>query len=330
METEKNDPWTQNPRADNSEKWARDVVLKLATNAIKEQRRTRRWGIFFKLITLGYVGVILWMAVGSAQWAKLMGEDAKTHTAIINIEGTISNAEEANASNIIRSLRKAMKAESSAGVILHINSPGGSPVQSGQVYDEIMRLREAHPDKPVYAVAADTCASGAYYIAAAAQEIYADKASIIGSIGVVAGSFGFVDAMQKLGVSRRLFTAGENKALLDPFSPEKPGEAEYFQSLIDEIHQQFITAVKDGRGDRLVDDKQLFTGLFWSGQQSVELGLIDGLGGVRYVAEELVGAEDLVDYTKRQTVIDQLLTQVGVGIGTVLQRTVGMDGLNLR
>jgi protease-4 len=313
-----------------NEQWAKEIVIKLATTAIKEQRRGRRWGIFFKFITLAYVGVFLWTLLEATDLSPFSPKQDEQHTAVVNIEGTISTNDEASASNIIGGLRAAMKAEDSVGVILHINSPGGSPVQSGQVYDEILRLREQYPDKPIYAVASDACASGAYYIAAAAQEIYADKASLIGSIGVVAGSFGFVDAMEKLGVERRLFTAGDNKALLDPFSPQRPEDSDYFQTLLNEVHQQFITAVKQGRGERLSDDPSLFSGLVWSGQQSIDLGLIDGIGSLRYVAEELIGAEKLIDYTARENVIDRLLTQIGYGIGTALQQTVGLERLILR
>ena len=331
-----NDPWTQNPpinilnKSGDDAQWARETVIKLATAALKEQRRTRRWGIFFKFITLAYVGVVLWMVLDIMQLQPFTTAENGQHTAIVNIEGVISNSSEASAVNIVTGLRAAMESEDSAGVILHINSPGGSPVQAGRVYDEIMRLREEYPDKPIYAVASDTCASGAYYIAAAAQEIYADKASIIGSIGVVAGSFGFVGTMEKLGVERRLFTAGDNKALLDPFSPQRPIDKDYFQQLLNEVHQQFIDAVKQGRGERLADDPLLFSGLVWSGNQSVELGLTDGLGNLRFVAEELIGAERLVDYTAHESVIDQLLTQVGQGIGVTLQQSLGLGRLLMR
>jgi len=329
-----NDPWTQNPPLGkgnpDDEQWAKKIVIKLATTAIKEQRRGRRWGIFFKFITLTYVGVLLWAMLDAMDMQPFTRTPDEQHTAVVNIAGTISAGDEASAANIIGGLRAAMEAEDSAGVILHINSPGGSPVQAGQVYDEILRLREQYPDKPIYAVASDACASGAYYIAAATQEIYANKASLIGSIGVVAGSFGFVDAMDKLGVERRLFTAGDNKALLDPFSPQQAEDAEYFQGLLNEVHQQFIDAVKQGRGERLTDDPNLFSGLIWSGQQSVELGLIDGLSSMREVAEELIGAEKLIDYTARENVIDRFLTQIGYGIGTALQQTVGLERLLLR
>ena len=324
------DPWTQNARVQDNAQWAREVVIKLATAALKEQRRTRRWGIFFKLVTLAYVGVLLWMVFASGQLQSLMGTEFEQHTAIVHVDGVIADDTEASAANIIGALRSAMEAEDSAGVILRINSPGGSPVQAGQVYDEVMRLRAQYPDKPIYAVAADACASGAYYIAAAAQEIYVDKASIIGSIGVIAASFGFVEAMDKLGVERRLYTAGENKALLDPFSPQQPDDAAHFQTMLNEVHQQFIDAVRQGRGERLADKQNLFSGLVWSGSRSVELGLADGLGSVRYVAEELIGVENLVDYTTHKNVLDRLLTQVGYGIGMTLKQSLNLDQLQLR
>ena len=325
------DPWTQNSRADqDNAQWAREIVIKLATAALKEQRRTRRWGIFFKLVTLVYLGVLLWIVLEGMQLQPFLSAESEQHTAIVHIDGVISDSAEASAENIIGALRTAMKAEDSVGVILQINSPGGSPVQAGQVYDEILRLREQYPDKPVYAVATDACASGAYYIAAAAQEIYADKASIVGSIGVIAASFGFVEAMDKLGIERRLYTAGENKALLDPFSPQRPDDATHFQGMLNEVHQQFIEAVKQGRGDRLMDDPSLFSGLVWSGSRSVELGLADGLGSVRYVAEELIGTDKLVDYTAHKNVIDRLLTQVGYGIGLTFKQGLNLENLLLR
>lgn len=322
--TQPNDPWTQNPpiqpSAQKDDQWVRETITKLATAALKEQRRTRRWGIFFKLITLAYIGVFLWMLMQTIELGPYLPEQATQHTAIVNIEGTISNDSEASADAIINGLQSALKAETSAGVILHINSPGGSPVQAGQVYDEIQNLRQQYPDKPIYAVAADVCASGAYYIAAAADAIYADKASIIGSIGVIAASFGFVEAMEKLGVERRVIAAGEHKALLDPFAPQDPQDTQHLKSILKQVHQQFISAVKQGRGEKLTNDPDLFSGLVWSGDRSVELGLIDGLGSVRYVAEELIGAKKLVDYTDHESVVDRLLISVGKGIGTVFNQ----------
>jgi protease-4 len=281
-----------------------DVFAELAFAALTEKRRTRRWGIFFKSLFFLYLVVILVMV-----YAPMTQSTAKTdqsHTAIVNIEGLIASSADASAENIIAGLRAAFENDNSKGVILHINSPGGSPVQASEVYDEINRLREAYPDKPIYAVAADLCASGGYYIAAAAQKIYANQATIIGSIGVRADGFGFVEAMDKLGISRRLYTAGESKAFLDPFSPQQSDDIRHIQGMLDEIHQQFINAVQAGRGERLKDNPQLFSGLVWTGDTGVALGLVDELADIRQVAEDVIGAEEIVDYTKRPRLIERL------------------------
>ena len=307
---------TENSANSNQPSWERDVLSKIAMAAVVEQRRTRRWGIFFKLIFLLYILVTTIAFFTARSGLDLFSEtEGDGHVAVVSVEGVIASGKDASAGKIVSGLRAAFKEDDAKGVILRINSPGGSPVQSGLIYDEMLRLREKHPDKPLYAVIADVCASGGYYIAAAAEEIYADKASIVGSIGVRADSFGFVDAMQKLGVERRLYTSGENKALLDPFSPEQPQEVAHMESLLGEVHQQFISAVKEGRGERLQDHPDLFSGLVWTGEQSVAMGLIDGLGGIRYVAEELIGSEKLVDYTPRSSWLDRLLTRFGMGIG---------------
>lgn len=330
--TNQNDPWTQNPpagrasAASGDETWARTQLAKLANAAVLEQRRARRWGIFFKLLTFAYLSFILWMTFQSIGWDGSGISGSKPHTAVVSVVGQIAEGKDASAGKIISGLRAAFEDKNTAGIILRINSPGGSPVQAGLVYDEIMRLRKANPDIPLHAVIGDLCASGGYYIAAATQNIYADKASLIGSIGVITSSFGFVDVMEKVGVERRLYTAGENKALLDPFSPSRPEEVAYFQGLLGEIHEQFITAVKDGRGDRLKDDPDLFSGLVWSGQKSVELGLIDSLGSVRYVAEEIIGEKELVNFTPRSSYLEKLLTSMGRGLGQVLGQSLQLEG----
>lgn len=318
------DPWTKNPRVDpnapqGSEQWARELVTRLATDAVVEKRRARRWGILFKSLTLLYLFTLLWIGLGGTDWLRDWRE-ARQHTAVISLAGMIADGAEASADNIVSGLRAAFDNDNTAGVILRINSPGGSPVQAGLVYDEILRLREQHPHIPVYAVITDIGASGGYYVAAAAQEIYANRSSLVGSIGVIAGGFGFVDTLEMLGVERRLYTSGDNKALLDPFSPEDPEQAAFFQSLLDEVHQQFIDAVRHGRGERLLDDPELFSGLIWSGERSVALGLIDGLGSTRYVAEELIGEERLVDFTRRLRWTDRLLLRLGQGIGETFLR----------
>jgi len=222
----------------------------------------------------------------------------------------IASSMDANAEDVISGLRSAFKNDTTVGVILSINSPGGSPVQAGEMYDEIIRLREAHPNTPIYAVAADVCASGGYYVAAATQKIYANKASIIGSIGVRTDGFGFVDAMTKLGITRRLYTSGDSKGFLDPFQPPKPEDVQHLKGMLDEIHQQFITAVRQGRGERLQETQELFSGLVWTGSKSLELGLIDELADVRYVAKEIIGAEKIIDYTKRPKVLERILSNV--------------------
>lgn len=289
------------------------LIEKLVMSLQAEQRRSRRWGIFFKFLTFVYLFALLFVIrfPGGAALDSVSGE----HTAVVDITGPIGAEELASADNLIPAIRSAFEDDQARGVILRINSPGGSPVQAGYVYDEIRRLRDEYPDKKVYAVIADVGASGAYYIAAAADEIYANRASLVGSIGVVAGGFGFTGLMKKLGVERRLYTAGENKAFLDPFSPAKPEQEAFWQSVLENTHQQFINAVKQGRGDRLADDERLFSGLVWSGEQALGLGLIDGLGSASYVARELVGAEKLVDYSHRRSPFEDLVDQLGVAFG---------------
>ena len=293
-----------------------EVVSSLAAESLKEQRRARRWGILFKILTFVYLFVLLGsFFLGS----RGIGSDAVNaedpHTAVVHVTGTIASDQDASANNIVSGLRRAFENESAAAVMLIINSPGGSPVQAGYVYDEIQRLREEYPDKRVYAAVTDLGASGGYYIAAAADEIYADKASLIGSIGVTASSFGFVDLMEKLGVERRNFTAGDHKAFLDPFTPLKDDERVFWESVLSTTHQQFIRVVKEGRGDRLIDNDELFSGLVWSGEQALELGLIDGLGSPGFVAREIIGEEDIRDYTPRKSALQEFTQQFGVAIG---------------
>ncbi len=288
--------------------WERDALLRLAGASLNEQRRARRWGIFFKLLTFTYL-LILLLIFADFEYEET--STAKEITALVDLQGVIFEGEEAGADNVIAGLRAAFKDDRSAGVVLRINSPGGSPVQSGYINDEITRLRKLYPKKPLYAVIADIAASGAYYVAAAADKIYADKASIVGSIGVRMGSFGFVDAMGKLGIERRLLTAGAHKALLDPFLPLSSQETQHVQKMLDELHQQFITAVKKGRGSRLAQQESLYSGLVWSGEESVKLGLVDGLGSAGYVARELVGAEEIVNFTKKRDWIDRFTDRIG-------------------
>jgi protease-4 len=299
------------------------LIEKVVNNLNVEHRRARRWGIFFKLLTFIYLFALLWLFWSGSRF----GADSvvpQAHTAVIEVNGPIMEGEEASADAIISALRRAFKAERSRAVVLRINSPGGSPVQAGYVYDEIKRLRQLHPQKKLYAVISDIGASGAYYIAAAADEIYADKASLVGSIGVISASFGFVELIDKLGVERRTMTAGENKAFLDPFSPLKEEEREFWQTVLETTHQQFIRQVKQGRGERLKEDDKLFSGLVWTGEQALDLGLIDGLGSTSMVAREIVGVEKLVDYTVRPEPLDRIIERLGVGVAKRLALELGL------
>ena len=291
--------------------WEREAIVELAQSGLKEQRRARRWGIFFKLLGFAYVSLFL-ISLLAPHFANL-SKGAK-HTALVELAGVIADGEEASADNIVSGLRAAFENTNSAAVILRINSPGGSPVQASYINHEITRLREMHPDKPIYAVVTDICASGGVFAAVATDKIYADKASIVGSIGVRMDGFGFVDAMEKLGVQRRLMTAGEHKAILDPFSPESEFEKKHVQSLLDEIHQQFIDVVVEGRGDKLAKDKNMFSGLFWTGEQALELGLVDGFGSASYVAREVVGVEEIQDYTFREDVFQRFAKRLGTAM----------------
>ena len=292
--------------------WQRDLINRLAFAALIEQRRARRWSMAFKIAVLVYLVIvtIIYIPVGLFPEAK-----AGKHTALVEVQGVISDQSDASADLVVNGLRAAFEDEKTVGVILRINSPGGSPVQAGYINDEMARLREKYPKIPLYAVITDMCASGGYYVAAAADKIYADKSSVVGSIGVLMNGFGFVGAMEKLGVERRLLTAGEHKGFLDPFSPENPQEVAHVQKLLDRIHQQFIDAVKRGRGDRLKDDGTLFSGFIWTGEESVQLGLIDALGNSSYVAREIIGAEDIVDFTSKRGYLELLADRFGTAVG---------------
>lgn len=293
------------------EGWERQVITQLALEGLREQKIARRWRIvmFFLVITLLFLSLVGPYLI-SATSKGTIGR----HTALVDLSGVISADSDASADRIVTGLRSAFEDENTAGVILRINSPGGSPVQSGYINDEINRLRQEYPDIPLYAVVMDICASGGYYVAVAADQIYADKASIVGSIGVRMDSFGFVEAIDKLGIERRLLTAGEHKALLDPFLPQGETEKAHMQQLLDAIHGQFIETVKAGRGDRLANDPDLFSGLVWTGDQALELGLVDGLGSAGYVAREVIGVENIVDYTPRKSVFDRFLTNLGASV----------------
>lgn len=314
---------TNQPSPQQDKDWQQDVINRLAFAALNEQRRSRRWNIFFKSLLFGYLLLILLMLYlpGAVDKTKLK---TGKHTALIEINGVIADDTEANADDIISGLRSAFEERNTAGIILRINSPGGSPVQAGYVNDEIKRLRDKYPEKKVYAVVTDVCASGGYYIAAAADEIFADKASMIGSIGVLINSFGFVEAMKKLGIERRLYTSGKSKGFLDPFTPEKPDDITHVKKMLTTIHRQFIDIVKQGRGQRLKEDERLFTGLVWTGEESMELGLIDGLGSSSYVAREIIEAEDIVNYTPRETVFERFADRIGASFASTIARIMGL------
>ena len=284
----------------------------VALEGIKEQRRARRWGIFFKLAFLLYLILFLVVIFGSKSEKQLT--TASKITAVVDINGIIMDGAEASAELVLPSLKEAFENSKTKGVLLRINSPGGSPVQAGIINDEIRRLKALHKDIPVYAVVSDLCASGGYYIAVAADQIYADKASIVGSIGVRMDNFGVVGLMEKLGVQRRLYTAGANKGMLDPFLPEKPEQVQHVQAMLDNTHQQFINVVKQGRGDRLKETPDIFSGLFWTGEDAVKLGLIDGLGSDTYVARELIKAEDMVNFTTEKGLLESISRRVETSI----------------
>ena len=301
---------------DNNTSWEREVVTELAESSLREQRRARRWGIFFKSLTFAYIAALIFMYANTDMSHVNLNEK---HTALVELNGVISDKDEANADSVVTALRDAFDNDNSAGVILRINSPGGSPVQSGYIYDEMRRLREKHPDTPLYAVVTDICASGGYYIASAADKIYADKASIVGSIGVRMDNFGFVEAIDKLGVERRTLTAGENKALLDPFLPENDKAKAHMQTMLDEIHQQFIDSVKKGRGDRLDTTVEgIFSGLIWTGEAAVNIGLVDALGSSSHVAREVIGEETIVNYTVKQDIFERFAERLGSSVAQVI------------
>ena len=306
----------------NEQQWERKVLEKLAMEALAEQRRGRRWGIFFKLLGFTYLVVVLGVALDWGQDDKV-AEGAK-FTAMVSLDGVIKAKGDANAEHVISALQAAFEDKHTAGVILRINSPGGSPVQSGIINDEIGRLRAKYPEIPLHAVVEDVCASGGYYVAAAADKIFVDKASIVGSIGVLMDGFGFTGTMEKLGVERRLLTAGESKGFLDPFSPQNENHKDHAKQMLGEIHQQFIDVVRKGRGKRLKETPDMFSGLMWSGAKSIELGLADGYGTVDSVARDVFKASDVRDFSVKQNFAERFAKQIGAdmaeGMANVLTR----------
>lgn len=306
-------------------KWQRDVIEKLASSALAEQRTARRWGTFFKGLTFAYLLIALLMALGIFHDGKKTFE---AHTALIEISGIIEAGGDVNADAVMNSLHEAYESKGTKGIILRINSPGGSPVQAGIINDEIRRQKRLHPQIPVYAVVEDICASGGYYIAAAADRIYVDKASIVGSIGVLMDGYGFTEVMKKVGVERRLMTAGENKAMLDPFSPVNPRHQALAQSMLNEVHEQFKTVVRQGRGARLKETPEVFSGLFWSGEQSIKLGLADALGSADYVAREIIKQEDIVDFTYQEDFTSKIAKRIGASVSATIGDVVAKQLVN--
>lgn len=314
--------------ASSDDSWHRDLVNRLAFAAVDEQRRSRRWSVFFKCLLALYLLALLILYMPT-DWSDLSRTSVK-HTALVDLKGVISDSSEASADNIITGLRDAFEDENTAGVILRANSPGGSPVQSAYIYDEIKRLRELYLDTPFYAVVTDVCASGCYYVVSAADDIYVNNSSIVGSIGVRMDSFGFVDTIKMLGVERRLYTAGESKGFLDPFTPSKPADVAHVKLLLESIHEQFISAVKSGRGERLKDNQKLFTGLVWTGEESLPMGLADKVGSSGYVAREVIGEEEIVDFTEKQDLWEKLGDRIFVAMAKGMSELFASGASSLR
>ena len=303
----------------------RDILERLAFESLREQRRSRRWGIFFKSLFALYLIALLFVFKSDG-----VSPPTGAHTALVDVDGIIAVQGDANADRVVGGLRAAFEARGAKGVILRINSPGGSPVQSSYINQEILRLRSRHPEKPVYAVVTDICASGGYYVAAAADKIYANESSIVGSIGVLMNGFGFVETLEKLGVERRLMTAGKFKGMLDPFSPLDPQMQQHAQMLLDGVHEEFINAVKSGRGDRLAQDEKIFSGLIWTGREAKELGLIDDFGSPGYVAREIIGEKKIVDYTPQEDLFQKFADRIGVAIAKTIRLEALVDRLEMR
>ncbi len=324
-----NNPIGSHSGKEQDDKWQRELINRLAFAAINEQKRSRRWSIFFKSLFFIYLFMIFMVAYFPEKEGAAKITLGK-HTALVQLNGVIASDSEASADNIITGLRNAFEDDDTVGVILRINSPGGSPVQAGYINDEIRRLRKKYPDTKLYAVISDMCASGGYYVAAAADEIYADKGSVVGSIGVIMNGFGFVESMKKLGVERRLYTAGKHKAFLDPFSKENPEEVAHIKTVLKDIHQQFIDVVKQGRGDKLKNDPNLFSGYVWTGEQSLKLGLVDALGSSSYVAREVIKAEKIVDFTPRPNYLDRFAERFGMAMARMFSEVMGLKEGTIR
>jgi protease-4 len=319
---EENSPQATPSQAQTSEYEA--IVQRLAFAAINEQRRSRRWRIFFLFLTFIYLTPLVLLMLDFNEMSLFKQDSAKgdKHTALVRLSGVIAEGGEASADMVIRGLKNAFEDDDTAGVILQVNSPGGTPVQAAQIYDEMQRLRVEHEDIPLYVVVTDVAASGGYFVATAGQNIYVNKSSLVGSIGVRLDSFGLEGLIEKMGIERRLLTAGEHKGLLDPFLPENQVERDHLQAMLDEVHVHFIDAVKQGRGERLKDNPDLFSGLVWSGEKAVELGLVDDFASSKQVARDIIKAEDLVDFTPRELFLDRLADRVGASAAKALSSTI--------
>ncbi|HQT82205.1 MAG: S49 family peptidase [Ferrovum sp. 37-45-19] len=293
---------------ENNGSWERDIIEKIALSALEEQKKARKWRIFFRASTLLLILIVVWWLFGKDSGHSMTASGK--HIAEVQLKGEIST-DNTSAEKIIQGLDDAYEDPNTVAIILRINSPGGSPVQAGQIYDEIKRLKRLHASIPVYAVVEDLCASGAYYVASATDKIFVDKASIVGSIGVIMNGFGFTDTMKKLGIERRLIIAGENKAFLDPFSPENPKQMAYAKDMLEQIHQQFIQAVRQGRGARLKETPDMFSGLVWTGERSIQLGLTDALGSVKSVARDVIKVKNIIDYTPTEDITDRIAKRLG-------------------
>jgi len=312
---EENQQSSDPKQANQSPDWAIRTVEKIALAGLQEQKSARRWSVLFKSLTFIYLFFLLMTFLG---WVGQNKNASTAHTALIDLSGVIEAGGAVNADAVISSLNEAYDNKGTKGIILSINSPAGTPVQAGIINDEIHRQRKLHPEIPVYAVVEDICASGGYYIAVAADKIFVDKASIVGSIGVLMDGYGFTEVMKKVGVERRLMTAGSNKGMLDPFSPVNPKQQAFAQSMLDQIHQQFITVVREGRGSRLKENEDTFSGLFWNGEESIKLGLADAQGSAEYVAREVIKESDIVDFTYQETVVDRFAKKLGASMAQEL------------
>ena len=305
-----------NQRKPDAQNWEQGVLRGLVEETLREKRVARRWGVFFKFCMLAY-GILL-LVLYAPRDLSLFEPSVTEHTALVEINGVIAQGAQGDADKVAQALRAAFKAEEAKAVVLSINSPGGSPVQAGLIADEIKRLRKLNPDKPLYAVLGDICASGGYYIAAVADRIFADKATLVGSIGVISKSFGFTDLMREVGVERRVMAAGENKALLDPFLPLDEAQKAHMEDLLKEVHEQFISVVQTGRGDKLAQDPNLYSGLIWTGERAIELGLVDALSSVGKVARETVEAEKIIDYTVKPSLLQSIINRFSISISEQL------------